>query len=137
MFLCSLGDQYPYIIFLDSVHIKTFNDTTKITTTHAYKNYHHFYSSRDTVNIKFKVEKFIQTHKIKKVHIKVQKDKGLWWSTKAEKTVTNTNQISFNVDAGKGNYRIVVYDETERTGYDKPPLFYPKSTKYSIQVTGL
>lgn len=51
--------------------------------------------------------------------------------------MTSTSQISFNVSSGDGDYRLVIYDEAERTGYDKPPLYYAKSSKYSGSVTGL
>ncbi|MGG0889966.1 hypothetical protein [Cytobacillus horneckiae] len=120
-----------------SVHITNFSGTTKESTTSHPKNYHHFYSSKDTVNVKFKVDKFIKTHKNKRVYIEVQKSNGFFWSTKATKSVTNTSQISFNVNAGEGDYRLVIYDAVERTGYDKPPLYYAKSSKYSGSVTGL
>lgn len=122
---------------LASVHITNYSGTTKASTTTAPKNYHHFYSSKDTVNVKFKVDKFIKTHNNKKVYIQVQKSNGLFWSTKTTRSVTNTNQISFNVGAGEGDYRIVVYDAPERTGWDKPPLYYAKSSQYSGKVTGL
>lgn len=84
-----------------------------------------------------KLDQFIKTHDNKRVYIKVQKSNGFWWSTKTTKSVTSTSQISFNVNAGTGDYRIVVYDAPESTGYDKPPLYYAKSTKYSGSVTGL
>ncbi|WP_100330320.1 hypothetical protein [Bacillus xiapuensis] len=122
---------------LASVHITNFSGTTKASTNSAPKNYHHFYSSKKTINVKFKVNKFVKTHKNKRVYIQVQKDNGLWWSTKTTKSVTNTRQISFNVDGGTGDYRIVVYDAPERTGWDKPPLYYAKSTQYSGAVKGL
>ncbi|MEK4922409.1 hypothetical protein MKX78_10855 [Cytobacillus sp. FSL R5-0569] len=123
-------------VFAD-VHITNFSGTTKESTASHPKNYHHFYSSKDTINVKFKVDKFIKTHKKKRVYVEVQKSNGLWWSTKATKSVTSTSQISFNVSSGDGDYRLVIYDEAERTGYDKPPLYYAKSSKYSGSVTGL
>lgn len=115
------------------VFITNYAGTTKT----ALKNEHVFYSSKDTINVKFKVEKFIQTHNSKRVYIEVQKDGLFWWSTKVKKSVTNTDKISFNVSAGSGNYKIVVYDEKEPTGWDKPPLYYEKSTTYSGSVTGI
>ncbi|MGG3495715.1 hypothetical protein ABES08_07950 [Peribacillus simplex] len=120
-----------------SVHITNFSGTTTASTTSATKKYHHFYSSKETVNVKFKVDKFIKTHNNKRVYIQVQKSNGIWWTTKTTKSVTSTSQISFNVTAGEGDYRLVVYDAVERTGYDKPPLYYAKSSQYSGTVTGL
>lgn len=49
-------------VFAD-VHITNFSGTTKESTASHPKNYHHFYSSKDTINVKFKVDKFIKTHK--------------------------------------------------------------------------
>lgn len=120
-----------------SVHISNYSGTTVESTTHHYKNEHAFYSSSDTINVEFKVNEFIKTHKNKRVYIEVQKDKGLWWSTLETKSVTNTTKINFNVNGGTGTYRILVYDAAESTGYDKPPLYYAKSSSYSGKVTGL
>ncbi|KMJ59086.1 hypothetical protein AB685_08460 [Bacillus sp. LL01] len=120
-----------------NVHITNYSGTTKESTTSHSKNYHHFYSSRETINVKFKVDQFVKTAKNKTVYVQVQKSNGFWWSTQTTKSVTNTNQISFNVSAGTGDYRIVVYDAAEPTGYDKPPLYRAKSTKYSGSVSGL
>lgn len=117
--------------------ITNYSGTTKESTTSHSKNYHHFYSSRSTINVKFKVDQFIKTANNKTVHVQVQKSNGFWWSTQASRTVTNTNQINFNVNAGTGDYRIVVYDAAETTGYDKPPLYRAKTTKYSGSITGL
>jgi len=120
-----------------SVHITNFSGTTKESTTSAPKNYHYFYSSKDTINVKFKVDKFVKTHNNKRVYVQVQKSNGFIWSTKATKSVTSTKQISFNAGGGEGDYRLVVYDAPERTNWDKPPLYYAKSSKYSGTVTGL
>ncbi|WML29216.1 hypothetical protein RCG24_14610 [Neobacillus sp. OS1-32] len=120
-----------------SVQITTFTDTTKESTTTVPKNYHHFYSSKDTVKVTFKVDQWIKTKNIKKVNVILEKDTGLWWSTKATKSVTSTTPLTFSVNAGKGDYRLVVYDEGEPTGYDKAPLYYAKSTKYNVNVIGL
>lgn len=120
-----------------NVHITNFSGTTTESTTGHYKDYVHFYSSRDTINVKFKVNNFIKTKNVKRVHIDVQKSNGFWWTTQASKTVTNTSEISFNVNAGKGDYRLVIYDAPEPTGWDKPPLYYGKSSSYSGVVTGL
>lgn len=87
--------------------------------------------------ISIQVEKWIKTYKKKELHIEVQKSNGFWWSTKAEKIVTNTKQISIIVNSGEGDYRLVIYDTAESTGNDKPPLYHAKSTKYSGSITGL
>lgn len=121
-----------------AVHITNFSGTTTPSTTEVPKRIHNFYSSKDTVNVKFKVNQFIKTHKVKKVHIQVQKSNGFFWSTKATKSVTSTSQISFNVSAGSGDYRILVYDAPEKTSsYDRPPFYFAKSSSYSGSVSGL
>lgn len=84
-----------------------------------------------------KVDKWIKTKKNKKLHVQLQKDNGLWWTTKKSITLTNTKAKTFTVNAGEGNYRLVVYDAAERTPWDRPPLYYGKSTKYSGTITGL
>lgn len=119
-----------------SVFITNYSGTTTASTTSNIKNYHHFYSSKESITVKFQVDKYIKTHNNKTVYVQVQKSNGFLWSTQTTKSVTNTNQISFNVSAGTGDYRIVVWDAPERTGYDKAPLYYAKSTQYSGSVTG-
>lgn len=120
-----------------SVHIANFSGTTEASTTSKTTKYHHFYSSKDAINVKFQVEKWVKTHNKKEINVEVQKSNGFWWSTKATKKVTSTKQISIDVDSGEGDYRLVIYDTAEPTGYDKPPLYYAKSTKYSGSITGL
>lgn len=78
-----------------SVHITTFSDTTKASTTSMPKNYHHFYSTKDTVRVNYEVDKWIKTHNEKKVYVKLQKSNGFWWSTKTTKSVTSKSPITF------------------------------------------
>ena len=120
-----------------TVHITNFSGKTTESTSNHVKDYVHFYSSRDTINVKFKVDEFVKTKNVKRVHIDVQKSNGLWWTTQESKSVTSTSQISFNVSGGKGDYRLVIYDAPEMTGWDKPPFYYAKSSRYSGVVTGL
>lgn len=128
---------FPSIASADTVHITTFNGTTKASTTSAPpKNNHNFYSTKDTVKVNFKVTKWVKTHNKKKLNVKLQKSNGFWWSTKKTKSITNTSPINFSFKGGSGNYRLVVYDEKEPTGWSKPPLYYAKSTKYSVTVKG-
>lgn len=127
---------YPNIASAN-VHITNISGTTKPSTkTSPPKDYHHFYSSKDGVKVNIKVDKWIQTRNKKTLTVKLQKDNGLWWSTKATKTLKNTSPITFSHNGGAGNYRLVIYDASEPTGYDKAPLYYAKSTKYSGKVTG-
>ncbi|WRP07380.1 hypothetical protein U9J35_04215 [Rossellomorea aquimaris] len=44
-----------------SLHITNFSGTTKNTGTSNPGNYHHFYSSKNSVKVNFEVESFIQT----------------------------------------------------------------------------
>lgn len=119
-----------------SVHITNYSGTTTPSTTSATKNYHNFYSTKDSVEVKFKVVEFIQTKSNKRVYAQLQKSNGFWWSTITTKSVTNTSQITFTANNGRGDYRLVVYDAAESTGWDKPPLYYAKSSKYSGSVSG-
>lgn len=121
-----------------SVLITNYSGTTEANTANVIKEYHHFYSSKENINVKFKVNQFIKTHNVKQVEVEVQKSNGFFWTTKATKTVSNTTQVNFNVGGGPGDYRIVVYDTPEKTSsYDRPPFYFAKSTSYSGSVTGL
>ncbi|WP_157074400.1 hypothetical protein [Geobacillus zalihae] len=134
---CFLLSFFSSAALADTVLITSFTSTTKESTTSVPKNYHHFYSTKDTVKVTFKVDEWIKTRNIKKVNVQLQKSNGLWWSTKTTKSVTSTSSITFSVNAGSGDYRLVVWDEPEPTGWDKPPLYYPKSTRYSVDIWGI
>ncbi|MBT2680493.1 hypothetical protein J7E38_15895 [Bacillus sp. ISL-35] len=119
-----------------NVFITNFGGTTTPSTTSVPSNYHHFYSMKEGVSVKFKVDEFIQTAGKQGVVVKLQRDNGLWWSTKVSKTVTSTSQVTLNSSAGSGDWRIVVTEVSVPTGYDKPPLYRAKSTRYSGTVEG-
>lgn len=135
MFMVSLG-LISGTASASSVHITNFSGTTTPSTLSATKNYHHFYSTKDSIEVKFKVDAFVQTKSNKRVYVQLQKSNGFWWSTITTKSVTNTSQITFTASNGMGDYRLVVYDAAESTGWDKPPLYYAKSSKYSGSVSG-
>ncbi|PHG36386.1 hypothetical protein COI60_10060 [Bacillus toyonensis] len=137
MVLTLMLGLFPNFASASSVRITTISNTTKASTTSDPKEYHHFYSSKGTVKVDFKVEKWVKTHKKKKLNVELQKSNGFWWTTQVSKSLTSTGSVSFSTSSGTGDYRLVVYDEAERTGYDKPPLFYAKSTKYSATIWGL
>ncbi|WP_102264491.1 hypothetical protein [Mesobacillus jeotgali] len=119
-----------------NMFITNFSGTTTPSTTSVPSNYHHFYSMKEGVSVKFKVDEFIQTAGKQGVTVKLQRSNGLWWSTKVSKTVTSTSQITMNSSAGSGDWRIVVTEVAVPTGYDKPPLYRAKSTRYSGTVEG-
>ncbi|MCM3741333.1 hypothetical protein M3210_13750 [Oceanobacillus luteolus] len=118
------------------IHITNISGTTTPSTTSKPKDYLHFYSSKDTVKVNIKVDQWIKTKSNKTLHVELQKSNGIWWSKKASRTLKNTSPITFTHNGGPGDYRLVIYDAHERTMYDKPPLYYAKSTKYSGKVTG-
>ena len=128
---------FPSFASASSVRITTFSNTTTASTTSAPKETHHFYSSKGTVKVDFNLEKWVKTHKKKKLNVQLQKSNGFWWTTQVSKTLTSTGTVSFSTSSGTGDYRLVVYDEAEATGYDKPPLYYAKATKYSVTIWGL
>lgn len=128
---------FPNLASASSVKITTISNTTTASTTSAPKENHHFYSSKGTVKVDFKVEKWVKTHKKNQLNVELQKSNGFWWSTQVSKSLTSTGSVSFSTGAGAGDYRLVVYDQAEPTGYDRPPLYYAKSTKYSATVWGL
>lgn len=128
---------FPNISFASpAIHITNINGTTTPSTTSKPKDYLHFYSSKDVVKVNIKVDRWIQTKNNKTLYVELQKDNGLWWSKKATRTLKNTSPITFSHNGGPGNYRLVIYDAHERTLYDKAPLYYAKSTKYSGKITG-
>lgn len=118
------------------VFITNFSGTTTPSTTSVPSNYHHFYSTKDTVSVKFKVDEFIQTAGKPGVEVKLQRSNGFWWSTVTSKIVTSTSPVTLTGSTGSGDWRIVVTEVAVRTGYDKPPLYKAKSTRYSGSVTG-
>lgn len=117
-----------------SVKITGFVDSTTASTTSSIKNYHHFYSTKDGVKVEFEVLDWVQTYGSNKVYVKLQRSNGFWWSTQDSATVTHMSPVTLSSSAGDGDWRLVVYDDPDPTGYSKPPMYYPQSTKYSVDA---
>jgi len=130
--------MFGYIVSTASAQlfITNISGTTTPSTTDVPPNYHHFYSSKESVSVEFKVDQFIETAGNPGVEVKLQKSNGLWWTTQVSKIVDYHAKVTLNSSAGIGDWRLVVTEIAVPTGSDKPPLYRAKSTKYSGTVSG-